>query len=144
VNLLSVPGIREGPAETYDDVRESHMIPNGGSGPRDTGEYRINSTDYNQLFSDKNVSKKTAPQRKQLYNTIDAHFQRNNTLVTLSEFPYDDCYANIQSLKRLRRISKSCSDIRAVLEKPYVNILSSCDTRSMKDNSDKDVLVEHL
>lgn len=143
MNLLSCPGMEEGYAQTYDDVRESKMILNGGkSGLCDTGESKINSTIHAHLYNDKGVSKKLT--REDQYNNIDACFRRDNTLVTLSEFPYDDCYVSVHNVKRLRRISKSCSDIKTVLEKPYINIMSSCNAKSTADNFDKNVLIERL
>jgi hypothetical protein len=121
------------------------MVPNGGkSGPRDTGEYRINSTDYNQLFSNNNDLRKDINEGSQ-YCQVDARFHRDDTLLTMSEFPDDDCYISIsQNAKRLQRISKSCSDLKAILAKPYLNIISSHHAKSLKDDLDKEVLIERL
>lgn len=145
VDLLSFPGKEEEHTETYDDVRESKMTLHGGnSGTRDTGEYRINSTDYNQLFSDKNALKKNINEGNQ-YCYIDARFQRDDMLLTLSEYPEDDCYVSVsRNNNRLRRISKSCSDMKAILTKPYINIISSHNAKSTTDNLDRVVLIEHL
>ncbi|XP_055996863.1 uncharacterized protein LOC125647361 isoform X1 [Ostrea edulis] len=145
VDLLSFPGKEEEHTETYDDVRESKMTLHGGnSGTRDTGEYRINSTDYNQLFSDKNALKKNINEGNQ-YCYIDARFQRDDMLLTLSEYPEDECYVSVsRNNNRLRRISKSCSDMKAILTKPYINIISSHNAKSTTDNLDRVVLIEHL
>ncbi|XP_062601267.1 uncharacterized protein LOC134262968 [Saccostrea cucullata] len=147
VDLLSFPGKQEIYQETYDDVRESKMSLDGKKNEeRATAEYRINSTGYNQLFNYKNNAKKKPDKEGgEGYASVDARYQRESVLVTLSEFPGDDCYASIpQNAKRLRRISKSCSDLKAVTSKPYVNTLSNNYDDCVPNMSEKAVLIEHL
>ncbi|XP_061183014.1 uncharacterized protein LOC133191277 [Saccostrea echinata] len=143
VNLLSFPGKQE----IYSDVRESQMSLDGKKKEeRETGEYKINSTEYNHLFNNQNISKKKLNHEEgKEYDSVDARFQRDSVLVTLSEFPGDDCYISIsQNTKRLRRISKSCSDLKAIISKPYNNTLSNYYDDCMHNMSEKAVLIEHL
>ncbi|XP_061183013.1 uncharacterized protein LOC133191275 [Saccostrea echinata] len=151
VNLLSFPGKQEIFSETYmymyDDVQESKIILDGKKNEeRETGEYRINSTEYNQLFNNQSISKKKPNHEEgKEYDSVDARFQRDSVLVTLSEFPGDDCYISIsQNGKRLRRISKSCSDLKAVTSKPYNDIFSNYYDGFIQNMSEKAALNEHL
>lgn len=111
MNVISLPEKQE--TLTYDEVRESRMLEKCVVNcSRETGEYRINSTDYNQLFGLDSVRKKTMIGPFQQYNTIDARFGKK-TLGTMPENFEDDCYVSLSKNEKLsNRHSKSCADLK--------------------------------
>ncbi|XP_022346106.2 uncharacterized protein LOC111138434 [Crassostrea virginica] len=111
VNVISLPEKQE--TLTYDEVRESRMLEKCVVNcSRETGEYRINSTDYNQLFGLDSVRKKTIIGPFQQYNTIDARFGKK-TLGTMPENFEDDCYVSLSKNEKLsNRHSKSYADLK--------------------------------
>lgn len=101
--------------ENYFEVRESRMLgANVETRMRETGEYRINSTEYNHLFTLANVTDKTIDNHNAQYKTVDVRCGRNKPwFVTCSEFTDDACYVSLsQKTKTSDGFSKSCPDLR--------------------------------
>lgn len=147
VDLFTVPSIQDITQENYDDIRESRMLLDGkGEDNKETSANRMNSTEYNRLFCKERTSSKTmGDMGEEYYSAIDARFKGKHPLVTLSEFPEDDCYVSLsQNAKRIKRISKSCSDITIDTSGVYNNVGISQYNNSQVDKTNGNILIAHL
>lgn len=147
VDLFTVPSIQDIIQENYDDIRESRMLLDGnGKSNKETTPNRINSTEYNRLFCKERTSSKTMSEMgEECYSAIDARFKSKQPLVTLSEFPEDDCYVSLsQNTKRNKRMSKSCSDITVDTSGVYNNVGINQYYNSKVDKNNGNILIAHL
>lgn len=147
VDVFTVPSIQNIFQENYDDIRESRMLLDGkGKDNKETSANRINSTEYNRLFSKESTSSKTiGGMGEQYYSAIDARFKGKHPLVTLSEFPEDDCYVSLsQNAKRNKRMSKSCLDITVDTSGVYNNVGIHQYNNSQVDKTNENILIAHL
>lgn len=147
VDLFTVPSIQDIIQENYDDIRESRMLLDGnGNSNKETTPNRINSTEYNRLFCKERTSSKTVGEMgEEYYSAIDARFKSKHTLVTLSEFPEDDCYVSLsQNALRNKRMSKSCSDITVDTSEVYNNVGIHQYYNSKVDKNNGNILTAHL
>lgn len=147
VDLFTVPSIQDIIQENYDDIRESRMLLDGnGKDNKETTPNRINSTEYNRLFCKERTSSKTMGEMgEEYYSAIDARFKSKQPLVTLSEFPEDDCYVSLyQNAKRNKRMSKSCSDLTVDTSEVYNNVGINQYYNSKVDKNNGNILIAHL
>lgn len=147
VDLFTVPSIQDIIQENYDDIRESRMLLDGnGNSNKETTPNRINSTEYNRLFCKERTSSKTVGEMgEEYYSAIDARFKSKHPLVTLSEFPEDDCYVSLsQNALRNKRMSKSCSDITVDTSEVYNNVGIHQYYNSKVDKNNGNILIAHL
>lgn len=147
MDFLTVPSIQDTIQENYNDIRESQMLLDvRGKGNKETTANRINSTEYNQLFcKERTPSTTMCEMGEQYYSAIDARFKSKHPLVTLSEFPEDDCYVSLsQNAKRNKRMSKSCSDITIDTSEVYNNVGIHQYYNSKKDKNNGNILIAHL
>ncbi|XP_052691905.1 uncharacterized protein LOC128169912 isoform X1 [Crassostrea angulata] len=147
VDLFTVPSIQDIIQENYDDIRESRMLLDGnGKSNKETTPNRINSTEYNRLFCKERTSSKTMSEMgEECYTAIDARFKSKQPLVTLSEFPEDDCYVSLaQNTKRNKRMSKSCSDITVDTSGVYNYVGINQYYNSKVDKNNGNILIAHL
>lgn len=147
VNVLPFSGKYEVYQENYDDIRESRMLlAEKGNCNRETIENRLSSTDYSHLFLKGRTSRKSiSAMPEQHYSAIDARFRSKMPLITMSEFPEDDCYVSVSQLARQnKRISKSCSDLKIDMSDTYHNIYSNQYRNVKEDTNNRTILIEHL
>lgn len=147
MDLFTVPSIQDIIQENYDDIRESRMVLDGnGNSNKETTPNRINSTEYNRLFCKERTSSKTMGEMgEEYYSAIDARFKSKHPLVTLSEFPEDDCYVSLsQNALRNKRMSKSCSDITVDTSEVYNNVGIHQYYNSKVDKNNGNILIAHL
>lgn len=147
VDFLTVPSIQDTIQENYNDIRESQMLLDvRGKGNKETTANRINSTEYNRLFCKERTSSKTIGEMgEEYYSAIDARFKSKHPLVTLSEFPEDDCYVSLsQNAKRNKRMSKSCSDMTVDTSGVYNNVGIHQYFNSKEDKNNGNIFIAHL
>ncbi|XP_052685324.1 uncharacterized protein LOC128165133 [Crassostrea angulata] len=147
VDLLPFSGKLEVFQENYDDIRESRMlIADKGIRKKETIENRLSSSDYSHLFLKERISRKSiSGMPEQYYSAIDARFRSKMPLVTMSEFPEDDCYVSVSQLARQnKRISKSCSDLRIDMSDTLHDIYSNQCRKAKEDTNNRTILIEHL
>ncbi|XP_052691801.1 uncharacterized protein LOC128169752 [Crassostrea angulata] len=147
VDFLPFSGNHEVFQENYDDIRESRMLlADKGNCHRETIENRLSSTDYSHLYLKGRTSRKSISEMpEQYYSTIDARFKSKMPLVTMSEFPEDECYVSVSQLARQnKRISKSCSDLKIDMSDTYHDIYSNQWCKASGDTNNRIILIEHL
>lgn len=147
MDLFTIPSIHDIIQENYDDLRESIMpLDDNGNGNKEATTNRMNSTEYNRLFCKERTPSKTMDEMgEQYYSAIDARLRNKNPLVTLSEFPEDDCYVSLsQNAKRNKRMSKSCSDITVDTSEAYSNVRIHQYYNFKVDKTNGNILIAHL
>lgn len=146
VNVLPFSEKHQVYQENYDDVRESRMLlADKGNCNRETIDNRL-SSDYSHLFLKGRTSRKSiSAMPDQHYSAIDARFRSKMPIITMSEFPEDDCYVSVSQLARQnKRISKSCSDLKIDMSDAYHDIYSNKCRNAKDDTNNRTILIEHL